>query len=241
LIADEPCYDLGELAGANWHVHGFYSGCEEMTLPNLVADAEAAGLHTLAVTDHHGVAAEPEDIDGFVSALREEFKGIETNVRFLFGGELSSIAPGVFIDSLETNARMDYRLYATTHYHLGLWGQPEDRSPRGYAKHALATVRALIPTGRADCIAHPFQMDTKASAAVTDRELAEVLELGKKHGVAWGINTQWVCSDPDFSRRLWGMGREIGVTFRMGTDAHERRHIDPKPFLPALHALFDDA
>lgn len=247
MDVEEPCYDLDELARANWHVHGFFSGCEEMTLPAIVSGAEAAGLHTVAITDHHGVSWD-EDVAGFARKLRAEFEGIETQVRFLFGAELSAFGVGKFLDPIEVNRQLDYRLYACNHYHLGGWEHPEDRSPRGYAEHALAVVRSLLPTGRADCIAHPFEMEPvhnvlpdhhAATRAITDQELGDVLELGRRQGVAWGLNAQVLGDDPELSRRLWEIGREVGVTFRLGTDAHELVHLDPHPFLPMLKALLD--
>ncbi len=145
-----------------------------------------------------------------------------------------------YVDSPILNARVGYRLYACNHYHLGFWRHPAEKTPRGYAEHMLAVMRAVIVSDRADCIAHPMSSGylrdrledgTTAAAAVTDAELGDVLALGRRHGVAWELSVPACLEDPAFARRFWRLGREAGAEFRLGTDAHALDTIDPSPRL----------
>ena len=52
-------------------------------------------------------------------------------------------------------------------------------------------------------------------------ELAGILELGKNNNVAWELNTKAIFIDPIFAKRLWNIGREVGVSFVVVTDAHQ--------------------
>lgn len=245
-MANGDPYDLAELARSNWHVHTSWSPCArgEMTLPAIVAAAEAAGLRRVALTDHYHRIE--QDLAGRLDELAAEAAEIDSPVELVIGAELSATGPGRFVDSPELNARVGYRLYACNHYHLDFWQHPADRTGRGYAEHMLAVLAGLIPTGRADCIAHPFSvgylrtcLDDPAAgpAAITDAELLDVLELARAHQVAWELNTSAAEDDIAMIRRLWDLGREVGVAFRVGTDAHEPARIDPGPAIREIAAM----
>ena len=161
------------------------------------------------------------------------------------GAELSACGVGEFADSPQDNRLVPFRLYAANHYQFPEWQHPSDRTPRGYAVHMLEVLRALLPTGRADCIAHPFSHDGLSrlfedprvvTSAISDAELADVLELGRSNNVAWELSMPACLADAPFARRLWRIGQETGVTFLLGTDAHRPSEIDPSPSLPALSA-----
>ena len=242
-MGDEPCYDLNELARSNWHVHTNRSGCAlpEMTMGSIAAAAEAAGLRTVALVDHHNDPR--EDIVGLNGALKVELEEVDTPVRFVIGAELSATGIGKFADSTAVNRRVDYRLYSCNHYHLGHWEHPEERTPRAYAEHMLAVLWNLLPSGRADCIAHPLLASfiaiegadhTAVTRAITDQEMADVFELCTLNSVAWDLNARCMLDDPEMSRRQWNVGREVGVAFRLGTDAHRLAEIATSPLLPKL-------
>ncbi|NLB41091.1 MAG: hypothetical protein GX815_02320, partial [Clostridiales bacterium] len=105
----------------------------------------------------------------------------------------------------------------------------------------------LITSGRADCIAHPFIsrfikiLDDKTLLAkeMTDKELGDILELGRNHNVAWEINLGAVLADPDFAKRYWNIGKEVGVLFHFGTDSHNLASIDTDKAVEQIRPLLD--
>ncbi len=244
MTTSTPANNLDDLLGCNWHVHTSLSSCgkEEMTPRAIVSAAESAGLETIALTDHNHWL--DDDLPGRMAEVESQLSAVTSPVRVIVGAELSAFGVGRYADAPEVNAQVGYRLYACNHYHLRHWEHPKDRTPRGYAEHMLAVLRELLPTGRADCIAHPFSCPgsipdalggpSAAARAVSDAELGEILELGRINGVAWEINARSCLADPALASRLWRLGREVGVEFRFGTDAHRLAHVDPAPFLPKL-------
>jgi histidinol phosphatase-like PHP family hydrolase len=240
--ADDVEY-LQSLAQANWHIHTIESACaaDAMAPRKILAAAKRAGLDSVALVDHHHPGDGP--IERKIEQVKKKPGAGRTRVNVVVGAELSAYGIEAFADTLEMNRQVRYRLYACNHYQHPKWEHPRDRSPRGYAEHILAVLRALLPTGRADCIAHPFgnrylrglvEDPAEVNRALSDNELHDILLLGKQNGVAWEINTQSCTYDPVFSRRYFRIGREAGVEFRLGTDAHTLEGIDPAPVLPAL-------
>lgn len=243
----EPTYDLDILCRQNLHIHTCFSGCAkpEMKLHDIVMTAQNSSLEMIAVTDH--VSPFKEDEEKFrnsLKSLRELAKTIESPVKLLVGAELSAYGTDNF-SYADEDIELDYRLWAQNHYHAGGWIQPEDRSPEGYKKHIIETLTNLIKSDRADCIAHPFH-DTyltnskklnvgfargSVPACFSDNEIGELLELGKKHETAFEINLNAMVDYPEFCRRMYSLGREIGTQFNIGTDAHSLDRIDTNQFI----------
>lgn len=175
-----------------------------------------------------------------VELLRSKLEGQELPFKVLVGAELSSYDIGKFSDTDEENAALDYRLYSCNHYHLKSWVQPEDRSLNSYVNRCFENIEALLKAKRADCIAHPFdgrylmkrieddlgEDVCKFSAAIKDEQIAKAMELSKLSQTAWELNIPVVLRDPDFHRRFFNIGREIGVVFNIGMDAHKLVAID---------------
>ncbi len=224
-------YDPEEIAKNNMHTHTHFSLCAkpEMELAAMVKAAEEAGLSTLAITDHCDPGSKI-DVLSNTKTLKKLLKGIDTPVRVLIGSELSSYGVGKWADNDELNSALDYRGYSSVHYHLESWEHPADRSPRGYAEHMLAVLEALLKADRADCIVHPFspgkfkffsvEEKTEMLGSITDNELGDILSLGEEHGCAWELHLSSIAGFPDFYRRLFFIGKEAGVHFNAGTDAH---------------------
>ena len=245
-MLEEPIYDLNELVRSNWHVHTHHSACssQAMTLPCILAMAQASGVHTIALTDHHH--HEKDTIEEKILALQQDMEGRDSSVTLHFGAELTALDIGIYSDSLELNQKIPYRLYACNHFQMSSVFHPVEESPRAYAEHSLEVLRALLPTGRADCIAHPLvgvylskilPDHTAVGACITDAELGDILELGRVHNVAWDFNTKVARHDPKFMQRLWHTGKELGVIFHLGTDAHAPNQIDPRKDLDFLEKL----
>ncbi len=241
----EPTYDLDILCRQNLHIHTQFSGCAkpEMKLHDIVHTAEECSLEMIAVTDH--VQAETEEkFRVSLAALREQAKAIKSPVKLLIGAELSAYGVNNF-NYPNDDIELDYRLWAQNHYHVSSWIQPEDRSPVGYKNHITETLTNLIKSGRADCIAHPFH-DTyltnskrlnvgfergSVPASFSDNEIGELLELGKKYETAFELNLNAMVDYPEFCRRMYNLGREIGTQFNIGTDAHSLDRIDTRQFI----------
>lgn len=234
----EPLYDLDILARQNLHIHTNFSNCAkaEMTVAGILAAAKAAGLQTIALTDHFNLDNTNKQCLKRNTYLRKEVDKFNTDITVLLSGELSAFAPGKSLENETVRCALDYRLYSCNHYHLDFWGQPEDKSLRGYAEYSLEIIRSIILSGKADCIAHPligrfikaFEDRTLVTKEITDCELGDLLTLAQSNEVAFEINTGAILGDPQFGRRLWNIGKEIGVVFNYGTDAHTLASIDTK-------------
>lgn len=246
-------YDLSSLARFNCHVHTNFSTCAnvEMTVPNILASAKDSGLEGVAFVNHHH--SRKHNILNDIGQLKNEIEACRTKLKVFVGAELSAFGIGKYCDSIETNRMINYRLYACNHYHLSFWEHPVTKSPRAYAEHSLAILTCLLKSQRADCIAHPFIAEylarylkdklydhTSVTKAISDKELADILELGKNNDVAWELNAKVLLEDPQFARRYWNIGREVGVSFHFGTDAHRLSEIDPRQYIGRLKSILGE-
>lgn len=245
MFLTEKTYDWDELLLCNVHTHSVFSLCSkpEMVFEAMVAEADRCGLKTLAITDHSDLGS-GIDVFGNYKILKERLKNIDTNVNVLIGSELSAYGVGKYVETYEVDKALDFSSYSHIHYHLDYWEQPEDRTPRGYAEHMLRVLNELFTTDRADCIAHPFspckmpffsqEEKIQMLASFTDNELGDILEKGEKAECAWEIHTPTFISFTDFSKRFWNIGKEVGVHFCVGTDAHRLEAIDPRKYREQL-------
>jgi histidinol phosphatase-like PHP family hydrolase len=244
----EAIYDLDELAAWNMHIHTTFSGCAkpEMKIAGILQEARRAGLKQIAITDHYNSA----DVDRVaqIKILRAELleEGLDgPDPKILYGAELSAYGVGKFLDTLEVNAALEYRLYSYNHYHLDFWEHPEDKSPKGYVDHALRVLTSLFAEKRADSIAHPFigrfircyEDRTLVTQAIRDSELGDIMTLGTVSGSAWELNLNSILADPVFGRRYWRTGREVNAVFHLATDAHRLSQIDPRNLLGQVKSV----
>ena len=234
MYLHEPTYDINELLRTNYHIHTNLSRCgkREMTLESIIKAAEEDGLKVIAVTDHIH-PGEAWKLKRNIPLLKKQLAKTEHTVKVYIGAELSAYGEEKYTLK-KSDAELDYRLYAHNHYHMFGWEQPEDKSPAGYKEHCRKVLTAVITSGKADCMAHPFndhyivrEFGEKygfgagdITSLWTDNELGDMLELGKKYNVAWEINVKSCLQQPEFINRYWNIGREIGVCFNFGTDAH---------------------
>ena len=109
-------------------------------------------------------------------------------------------------------------------------------------------LNALLETDRADNIAHPFSPnkmhffneEEKAAmlSAVTDNELGDILEKGERARCSWELHTPTLFRFPAFARRFYRLGREIGVHFCVGPDAHTLSALAPQDLAERLTEVF---
>lgn len=243
MYLHEPTYNADELFSANYHIHTNLSRCgkKEMVIADIVKAAEKAGLREIAITDHIHPFETPK-IKRNQRLLYPQREQIKTDIKIYLGAELSAHGENKY--TLKYSAkRLDYHLYAHNHYHMRGWEQPDDKSPLGYKEHCKKTILAVINSGKADCMAHPFidkyivrEFEDEYGFTPgcitnlwTDNEIGDILEAGKANGVAWEINTTAIVPYKDFMRRYFHIGKEVGVCFNLGTDAHTLQNIDPGP------------
>ncbi len=244
MYIHEPTYDTDELFSANYHIHTNLSRCggREMTVDAIVRAAEAAGLKEIALTDHiHPYETSKLRRNArILTPLRDAQK---TNIHIYLGAELS--AHGEHKYTLRySDFRPEYSLYAHNHYHMFGWEQPEDRSPMSYKNHCKAVLQNMIKTGKADCFAHPFidkyivrefEEDYGFTQGCitdlwTDNELGDIMTAAKEKQIAWELNTSAFIPYRDFMRRYFHIGKEVGVCFLIGTDAHRLSEVDPNKY-----------
>lgn len=254
MYLHEPVYDIKELTQSNYHIHTSLSRCgkAEMTLQNIIAAAEKAGLREIALTDHIH-PGETWKLKRNLPLLRETLDASPRTVSVLLGAELSAYGEDKY--TLRDSEKLPgYSLYAHNHYHMFGWEQPEDDSPFGYKEHCKKVMTAVIKSGKADCMAHPFNDyyivrefgETKGfrlgdiAGLWTENELGDMLTLGKEHGVAWEINAVSCRQAPELVRKYWHIGKEVGACFLFGTDAHVLSNIYPADEISGIIRLLSD-
>ena len=243
MFFHEKTYDIDELARHNLHIHTRFSTCAkpEMIAADIVRTAEKCGLEMIALTDHNYIQKKNAVAQQRYDILRE-LKNVETSVKVLVGAELSAYGIGKFADNITSDNSLDYRLYTINHYHQSYWEHPEVKSPRAYAEHMLASVDGVIESGRADCFAHPFMAGYikafddphEVTRAFADNEIGDAMEKANRHEIAWELNVPAILGDPEFYHRYFQIGKEVGVVFNLGTDAHKLCNIDTKQFVEQL-------
>ena len=239
-------YNLCELFTQNLHIHTTFSGCARpgMEVEAIVAEAERCGLSDIALVDHIQ-GNEETKLAEILPILQKKVKKLRTSVRVLVGAELSAYGEGLYSLKDNDSLKPEYRLYAHNHYHVHPWEHPEDRSPGSYKEHCKKVLCSVLVSGKADCIAHPFTDDYVAkffsggfkgvkdamTSLWTENELGDLLTLGKRHEVAWELNMSSLLSRPDFARKYFQVGKEVGAVFNIGTDAHQIDRIETFQFL----------
>ena len=86
-----------------------------MLLKDIVATAEAAGVEMIALTDHYNFHDYDECYLAQIRLLKRQAAALGTKLRILFSGELSNYGVGKQLESAETVAALDYRLYTCNH------------------------------------------------------------------------------------------------------------------------------
>jgi len=254
MFIREKCYDIEEIMRNNLHIHPnmlSYCSKDEMRLKSIIPLADELGLERIAFTEHYygtdntcplleSIAIQKWIVDGYFPTKHK--------VDILYGAELICYGIGKWADTDELNSKLDYRLYAVNHYSQPEWEHPEDKTPRGYAEHNLKCIEELMKSGRADCIAHPlvgqyiphFSKEEKLAVteSITDNELGDILSLARDTNTAWEINRVAVNSDHNFAKRFWNIGKEVGVVFHYGSDAHFLNGLYYKELLEWFKKLF---
>lgn len=248
MFFTQGIYDIDELARFNLHIHTCFSGCakDEMTFENIVRIAENTGLDTIALCDH---IYKPEDLPEFnknCEILRNKRDKAGSKVKILIGGEFSCYGVDSYtLKGIDINT--EYRLYAQNHFHVTGWEHPENNTPEGFKELTKKMLHNLFKDKAADTIAHPlngnylrkmmgWESDVLGKCW-KDHEIAEILSEAFESGCALEINTAAMYGDPALIRRMYNIGKELGVVFTLGTDAHRLENIDTKSFTDELKRI----
>ncbi len=248
MFFTDKTYNIDELAQNNLHIHTNFSGCakEEMDFSEIVRVTKNAGLKKIALTDH---IYEREDLPEFIencARLRKLRDELNSDIEILIGGEFSCYHENDYtLKGVEIET--DYRLYAQNHFHVTGWQQGDDGTPESYKEVTKRMLRNLFKDKAADTIAHPFsgrylrRMKGWDADLVgntwTENELGDIMLEGHNSGCAWEFNSGNVGSDPELIRKMYNIGREIGVVFTIGTDAHRLEAVDTKNIAQELKRI----
>ena len=244
MYLHEPVFDPDELLKCNYHIHTSFSRCgkTEMRFADIVDTAARAGLEEIALTDHIH-PGEEQKLFRIIPILNRKKERCQTKLKIYIGAELSAYGTGRYTLK-KTDYPLEYRLYSHNHYHMFGWEQPADRSPQGYRKHCLDSVRNVILSGKADCLAHPFTdyyivrefedvygfTRGCVTSLFTDNDIGDLMLLSKEYKVAWELNTSVLPRYPDFAKKYFALGKETGVSFNVGTDAHRLSEINTRQY-----------
>lgn len=249
----EATYDLDELTNYNLHMHTHYSRCgkPEMTVENIIAEAERCGIKEISLNDHLVFPEECKELFAHNEILRKEVEETGTKIKVYIGGEFSLYDVDKYTLKGMDEYKPDYRLYAENHYHIESFTAPEEKTPEAFKNHMIKKLTYIFNEKAADCIAHPIYGKYSAELvegkfkdcveaigeAWSDNELGDIMQLGYESGCAWELNRGAIFLDPKFFRRMFNIGREIGVVFNYGTDAHTLDCVDPKLHLDELKKI----
>lgn len=248
MFFTQGIYDIDELAQFNLHIHTRFSGCakDEMTFENIVDTAKKAGLKMIALTDHIYESNDLAEFNENCDMLRKKRDEANTDLKILIGGEFSCYGTDKYtLKDIET--KTEYRLYAQNHFHVTGWEQADDRTPEGYKELTKEMLHNLFVNKAADTIAHPLNGlylrkimgwdNGTLGNCWSDNEIADIMKEAYDSECAWEINTGAAFGDPELNRRMYNIGREIGVVFTLGTDAHKLCNIDTKSFTEELKRI----
>lgn len=237
IYTPKQCYDIDELTLYNMHVHlSPYSTCAslEMRVSEVIAECNKQQYSAVAFTNHFHEITCPMESDN--KKIRRAASVYQKNFKLYIGMELSAVGCGQTLDTTEQNKSLDYRLYACNHYSRDSWLQPCDRTVDGYINHCFENTKQLILSNKADTVAHPLhgkfiellEDNTLVTNGYSDDMIAELMTLCKNNDVGWEINLSSVRLYPQLNKRFWNIGKEVGVTFIYGSDAHNLKTLDRK-------------
>jgi histidinol-phosphatase (PHP family) len=235
---DNPLIDL--------HIHSAYSGDGSMPLETICEQAIAAGLTTIAITDHvdgdwpdHTITFNISDIDKYLREITEMEKQYEGRLRVLKGIEIG-LQPHLLDETrkyIETHP-FDY-VIASVHLADGLdpydaeyfEGRTKEESLRRYYQAVLDLIQeydAFDTLGHLDYVRRscPYPIGPEDDAIeLIDEILRVLIQKNKALEInSSGLRTplQETLPSPGIGRRFLAMG---GKYLTFGSDAHRAEDI----------------
>lgn len=209
----------------DFHIHSHLSGCarEEMRIPDILRVCADRGLRHVGMTDHIFPSTDP----AILRRTREELVGIDCGINVYLGCEADIVAVGSHTVSAEVAEAVDYVMVSSNHYQLPWVARPTGRSAEEVAGHFLEMFEYACSLDFADVIAHPLcevsgEFGLDCINTLSDTRLLGALELARTNRIAMEISPRALSNmHPDFRRRFYGLCREIGLKFAVGSDAHD--------------------
>jgi histidinol phosphatase-like PHP family hydrolase len=233
------------------HIHSNLSLCAkpEMTFDNIASAARSRGFTVIGVCDHTDEVGDWEREKRLLKNFDLARRAAQASgVRILVGSEVTMSAPGKLSISPDTARQLDYVSVATNHYHLPGVQHPSDRTARGYADHHLDVLESVCSLERADIVTHPFLSGFMKDAqfgqeeffeAIDEERLKELLALLGRRNIRLELNPRVPAERTEFFRRVVEMGRDAGVRFSLGSDAHRLSDACFGDFLGAAEAVVE--
>ena len=231
--------EFDNLPAVDMHIHTVYSGhaAGNMTLENIVKQAEGAGLKQIAITEHVWNHQHLASLD----LLKEEFERLEPLIKVYLGLEVDvdpRYSDGRLIEEIPAEFRP---LIVSTHAYPEsslMWfddGGTSKRTKRRLLKKWFPWVTEAVKQDRVDVLAHPGIMvsregpEIRFEAEILDR-FTDLFGVMRKHGVAFELNEQvkrklLSSAQQDTYHNLPAVAAELGVKLSVGSDSHELMYV----------------
>ena len=199
----------------DYHIHTNYNdhSASNLTVKNVVMEAERKGLETIAITEH--VRETSKWIPSYLIDISNYIQ--KTNVKVIPGFEAKILSDGN-IDCREEIAR-DYFIIASFHtkYHdKAIW---------------INALTKAIENKYVNVIGH---LSPESSFQIDSKEIEEFAELLIKHGKIVEINAKYQMPPESWIKIFI----KRGVKFHLGSDAHSLNEIGNYESIIKLIKLF---
>jgi histidinol phosphatase-like PHP family hydrolase len=199
----------------DYHIHTNYNdhSASNLTVKNVVMEAERKGLETIALTEH--VRETSKWIPSYLMDISNYIQ--KTNVKVIPGFEAKILSDGN-IDCREEIAR-DYFIIASFHtkYHdKAIW---------------INALTKAIENKYVNVIGH---LSPESSFQIDSKEIDEFAELLIKHGKTVELNAKYQ-KPPESWIKIF---MKRGVNFHLGSDAHSLNEIGNYESIIKLLKLF---
>jgi histidinol phosphatase-like PHP family hydrolase len=223
----------------DFHVHTNLSACANpaMTLVAIIRECERVGIEAIGITDHLNA---PEHAERNAKILFD-IRGLDTKVKVYLGAEVGySVRLGAHPLDEETKAKLGYQYAIGSHHSLYVREYDLAKLIEEYHRHLLLTCEDPAM----DVLGHPYrflyeEFKTRnwpwidSMRMVPKRFVRELAQAAVATGTAIEINTtsnlcmkfnpsSYYGEYVEFIAELAGEG----VTFSLGSDAHELNEFD---------------
>jgi histidinol phosphatase-like PHP family hydrolase len=211
------------------HVHTHHSPCgrAEMLPGEIVRTAGKRGIARLGLTDHLYTFTDPGIFEQTRAAVKHAIGGIRGRPEVFFGCEVEVMAPGRVAGGPDLAERLDFVMAGATHFqNVGITDLPPRRDDLSIAQYYVRMFEYAVSIPWVDVLAHPFFIvaevcPTTILDLISDADLRPGIELAGENDVAMEISRRvFSPGQLEFSTRFYGLCKEAGLRFTIGSDAH---------------------
>jgi len=235
------------------HIHTHHSPCgkDEMVPSEIVRLAAERGMKRIAITDHWYPNSQMSDIDDTREAIAEAQQRLGTNLKVSFGCEAEIMSPGVTSGSSELAEQFDFVMVGATHFTNKPMTMLPDGDDEFRARYFLEMFTFGVSQPWVDVMAHPFNIMSNVCSVgifeyLSDNLLIPAIEVARRNDVAMEISRRVFTSTEQykFLINFYGLCKEAGVKFTLGSDAHELKDLARvsllRPVISELRLTRDD-